>query len=92
MRREIELNSNGLDTLDDYLVECGRLFDFPSFYTNNIDELYEFIQTYTDKNLSLYWTNTKDAQNKLGQDYYRLKEVFDLISSQYSEFQFHVNE
>ena len=92
MRREIELNSNGMEDLNDFLVELGRIFDFPSFYTANLDELYEFLQTYTDKNMSLYWSNTKEAQKKLGQDFYRLKEVFDQIDSQHSEFKFYTNE
>lgn len=92
MRREIELNSNGMENLNDFLVELGRLLDFPSFYTNNIDELYEFLQTYTDKNMSLYWTNAKEAQQKLGHDFERLKEVFDQIDRQYEEFKFYLNE
>ncbi|AYF44879.1 MULTISPECIES: barstar family protein [Halobacteriovorax] len=92
MRKEIELNSNGLETLEDYLSECGRLFNFPSFYQNNLDELYEFLQTYTDKNLSVYWANAKEAQLKLGNDFDRLKEIFELVASQHSEFKFYINE
>ena len=91
VRKEIAISGSEIYSPIDFHKIVSSLLEFPSYYRNDIDDLYNCLTQYTDPNLTINWMNHAVSEKQLGYEFIRIVEVFQRVKDIHPSFEFFLN-
>lgn len=86
MKKEITLDGKSILSIEDFHREILKKMEFPSYYGNNLDALWDCLTGHADLNVILIWNAHQISRNAMGKDFEKLVTLFIELKEEYPEF------
>jgi len=87
MKKVIEIDGHNILSSSDFHREIKQKMDFPDYYGNNLDALWDCLSGHADTDVRLIWKNHAISKEKLGADYADIIEIFNDLKVECPEFE-----
>ncbi len=88
LRKEVILEGKTIHSESDFHHQIAALLDFPAFYGENLNALWDLMTGHTDTNIHLIWKDSDDSRQYLGESFKDICELFIEVTQMYPEFKF----
>lgn len=87
-RQDIILEGNCINSIQDFHRKIAALLEFPDFYGENLNALWDLMTGHTDTNIRLIWKDSHYSQMYLGEGFKDICELFNDVAKAHPEFRF----
>lgn len=91
MKKEIYFDARNVSNEEEFHQHIAKLLEFPSYYGNSLDELWEFLTNYIDTNIKLYIQGYDHLKSIMGSRVTALDDIFSRLESTCPEMEVYLN-
>ena len=88
MKREIEIDGTRILSEEQFHTEIAKALDFPDYYGNNLDALWDCLSGHIDTDIRLVWKDHLSSKSALGDRFETIKGIFDELCKEENCFEF----
>lgn len=88
MKKELILNGDSINSIDEFHIKIAKLLDFPEFYGKNLDALWDCLTGFIDPEFTLIWKNHTKSKKVLGDSFEKIIKLLKDLKEEESEFEF----
>ncbi len=85
-RRTIVLQGNTITSIEALYDQIGRQLPLPPYFGRNLDALWDLLSTDIPGPLTLIWKNSSHSQSAMGNDFLRVKKLFEELARERKDF------
>lgn len=85
------IDGNKVDTKEKFHKIIKDLFDFPEYYGDNLDSLWDCLYECRNKNIELSWINYSESYKSLGGYADKICILFNNAADEFDSFKFSVS-
>jgi ribonuclease inhibitor len=71
------LEGEKLKNIEDFHKEISKLLEFPDYYGNNLDALWDCLTSWIEPPITLVWKDFEVSNLNLGDFAYKARSIFD---------------
>ena len=91
MKKEIYLDAQVLNTEAEFHQHIAKILELPSYYGHSLDDLWEFLTNYIDKNIKIYIQGYPHLQKIMGSRQTALDDIFSRLGTVCPEMEVFLN-
>ncbi len=73
---KIVIEGQDMKNINDFHLYLKETLGFPEYYGMNLDALWDMLTGWVDLPLTIEWKNFESSENNLGEDAFRILDVF----------------
>jgi ribonuclease inhibitor len=73
---KIVIEGQDMKNIKDFHLYLKETLGFPEYYGMNLDALWDMLTGWVDLPLTIEWKNFESSENNLGEDAFRILDVF----------------
>ena len=86
-KRELYLDGGVITSIEEFHDQVSQLFGLPSYYSRNLDDLWDCLNSYIDPNIRLMIRDFNQIIKVFGPEAGALKEIFEKLPQYHPEFE-----
>ncbi|MBT7609684.1 MAG: barstar family protein [Bacteriovoracaceae bacterium] len=91
MKKEIYLDAQVLTSEAEFHEHISKILELPPYYGHNLDDLWEFLTNYIDKDIKIYIQGYSHLQKIMGTRKTALDDIFSRLESTCPEMEVFLN-
>jgi len=91
MKRELYFDGRAVHSVEDFHKQVQVLFGLPSYYSHNLDDLWECLTSYIDPNVRIIIHDFNNLVTVFGPEAEGLKEIFEKLPGACPELELLLN-